>query len=114
MSRYDDPIRTNDSRNHVPRYTMVGLGLPPWMGKALCAEVDNDLFFPEKGGTTAPAKAICARCPVSAECLDYALTHEERFGIWGGTSERERRKIAAALHQASQQQQQPLREETPA
>jgi WhiB family redox-sensing transcriptional regulator len=66
----------------------------PWMSQALCAQVDMDLFFPEKGGTTKPAKAICARCDVRPECLRFALNHEERFGIWGGKSERERRRIA--------------------
>jgi WhiB family redox-sensing transcriptional regulator len=64
-----------------------------WQERALCAEVDGDLFFPEKGGSTAVSKRVCAACPVRSECLDYALQNEERFGIWGGLSERERRKL---------------------
>lgn len=72
--------------------------LPPWMGDALCAQTDPEIFFPDKGGTTAPAKAVCARCAVAAECLDYALEHEEHFGIWGGVSERNRRSLAHQLH----------------
>lgn len=64
-----------------------------WQDQALCAQTDPEAFFPEKGGSTREAKRICASCPVRIECLDYALAHDERFGIWGGLSERERRKI---------------------
>lgn len=71
--------------------------VPDWFDKALCAQIDNDPFFPEKGGSTKEAKSVCTRCTVSAECLDYALAHNERYGIWGGMSERERRKITADL-----------------
>lgn len=65
----------------------------PWMLEGLCAQVDPDLWFPEKGGTTGDAKRICMKCPVRADCLEYALAHDERFGIWGGLSERERRAL---------------------
>ena len=64
-----------------------------WQEQALCAETDPEAFFPEKGGSTREAKRICGRCDVKAECLEYALGHDERFGIWGGLSERERRKL---------------------
>ena len=50
-------------------------------------------FFPEKGGSTREAKRVCATCEVREECLQYALANDERFGIWGGLSERERRKL---------------------
>lgn len=60
----------------------------------LCAETDPELFFPEKGGSTREAKAVCRRCSLQTECLEQALTTGERFGIWGGKSERERRKLA--------------------
>ncbi len=66
---------------------------PTWQEQALCSQTDPEAFFPEKGGTTADAKRICAGCDVSAECLEYALDHDEKFGVWGGTSERERRKL---------------------
>lgn len=62
---------------------------------ALCAQTDPEIFFPEKGGSTREAKQVCAACFVAAECLDYALTMGERFGIWGGLSERERRAISS-------------------
>lgn len=65
----------------------------PWMDRGLCKETDPDAFFPDKGGSVWDAKKVCRRCEVRAECLDYALGNDERFGIWGGTSERERRKL---------------------
>ena len=64
-----------------------------WQERALCAQTDPEAFFPEKGGSTREAKRICSRCEVRAECLEYALAHDERFGIWGGLSERERRRL---------------------
>lgn len=65
----------------------------PWIAEAKCLQADPEAFFPEKGGSTREAKRICARCDVRAECLDYALGNDEKFGIWGGLSERERRRI---------------------
>ncbi len=64
-----------------------------WQERALCAQTDPEAFFPEKGGSTREAKKVCVGCEVTAECLEYALAHDERFGIWGGLSERERRKL---------------------
>lgn len=64
-----------------------------WREYALCAQADPEAFFPEKGGSVAEAKRVCARCPVQAACLDYALRNNERFGVWGGTSEPERRRM---------------------
>ena len=64
-----------------------------WQADALCAQTDPEAFFPEKGGSTREAKKVCIGCEVRAECLEYALKNDERFGIWGGLSERERRKL---------------------
>ena len=64
-----------------------------WQERALCAQTDPEAFFPEKGGSTREAKRICQSCEVRDECLEYALEHDERFGIWGGLSERERRRL---------------------
>jgi len=64
-----------------------------WQVDALCAQTDPEAFFPEKGGSTRDAKRICSSCEVKAECLEYALQNDERFGIWGGLSERERRRL---------------------
>ena len=67
-----------------------------WQDRALCAQADPEAFFPEKGGSTRDAKKTCRACEVRAECLEYALEHDERFGIWGGLSERERRRLKQA------------------
>ena len=64
-----------------------------WQSDSLCAQTDPEAFFPEKGGSTRDAKKICGSCEVRAQCLEYALQNDERFGIWGGLSERERRKL---------------------
>ncbi len=64
-----------------------------WQDRALCAQTDPEAFFPEKGGSTREAKRVCRGCEVRAECLEYALGNDERFGIWGGLSERERRRF---------------------
>jgi len=68
--------------------TLIG-----WQERALCAQTDPEAFFPEKGGSTREAKKVCTGCEVRMECLEYALELDERFGIWGGLSERERRKL---------------------
>lgn len=64
-----------------------------WQDAAACQYTDPEAFFPPKGGSTREAKQICAACPVIDECLQYALDNDERFGIYGGKSERERRRI---------------------
>lgn len=64
-----------------------------WQTDALCAQTDPEAFFPEKGGSTRDAKKVCSACTVRSECLEYALANDERFGIWGGLSERERRRL---------------------
>jgi len=64
-----------------------------WQSDSLCAQTDPEAFFPEKGGSTREAKKICTSCEVRNQCLEYALENDERFGIWGGLSERERRKL---------------------
>jgi WhiB family transcriptional regulator, redox-sensing transcriptional regulator len=69
------------------------VGDASWRLEALCAETDPEAFFPEKGGSTRDAKRVCSGCTVRAECLEFALANDERFGIWGGLSERERRRL---------------------
>jgi len=77
-----------------------------WRRDALCLEHDPRLFYPpppSAGGThiAEEAKAICKRCPVREECLEWALEHGEQFGIWGGRTERERRRIRQRLAELS-------------
>ncbi|MGI9603512.1 MAG: WhiB family transcriptional regulator [Acidimicrobiales bacterium] len=66
---------------------------PAWQDYANCLGVDPDLFFPERGASTREAKEVCRGCEVQDDCLEYALRNGEKFGIWGGMSERERRRI---------------------
>lgn len=74
-----------------------------WQDSALCAQTDPEAFHPEKGGSTKEAKRVCQACEVKDECLEYALEHNMRFGIWGGLSERERRRLQKSREEASSQ-----------
>lgn len=67
-----------------------------WQDQANCMGVDPDLFFPERGASTREAKEVCRGCVVRLDCLEYALDNAEKFGIWGGMSERERRRLRRA------------------
>lgn len=62
----------------------------PWVESAVCTSVDPDLWYPDHGESGSAAKAICATCPVKIPCLEYALSREERWGIWGGVSANQR------------------------
>lgn len=66
----------------------------PWMDDALCAEVGVDFFFPDEGSSTFDAKQICAGCPVREQCLAFGLA--EDFGVWGGTTVKQRRSLRRA------------------
>ena len=66
---------------------------PSWHEQAACRGLDPELFFPHRGESTAQACAVCHRCPVQLLCREHALLKPERFGIWGATSERERRRL---------------------
>ena len=64
-----------------------------WKLQGACRGLDADIFFPDRGASTRLAKTVCRRCDVQEECLEYAVNNREKFGIWGGLSERERRAI---------------------
>jgi WhiB family redox-sensing transcriptional regulator len=61
--------------------------------QALCSQTDPEVWFPETGGSSHAAKAVCAGCPIAARCLDIALTRNEPHGIWGGTTPNQRRAL---------------------
>lgn len=85
-------LRPRDT-NTLDLGTLLGR-IPAWYGDALCAQVDQKSFYPEKGGSTAPAKAVCRRCPVQTACLEYAIANDEPHGVWGGMSPKQRRRLA--------------------
>ncbi|QAV69964.1 WhiB family transcriptional regulator [Salinibacterium sp. UTAS2018] len=87
-----DPVRLGVPGVRQPLADEDGNALS-WQTDSLCAQTDPEAFFPEKGGSTRDAKKICSSCEVRSQCLEYALENDERFGIWGGLSERERRKL---------------------
>jgi WhiB family redox-sensing transcriptional regulator len=76
--------------------TLYGRQERSWQLQANCMGVDPDLFFPERGASTREAKEVCRGCVVREDCLEYALANGEKFGIWGGMSERERRRLRRA------------------
>nr|WP_156722100.1 WhiB family transcriptional regulator [Streptomyces apocyni] len=67
--------------------------VPAWRTEALCAQTGPEFFFPEPGGSVSEAKRLCMACEGRPACLEYALTHDERFGVWGGLSEKERQQL---------------------
>lgn len=88
----NNQYRYPDNQIPTPRATEDDDPLA-WQRDALCSQTDPEAFFPEKGGSTRDAKRVCISCDVRDQCLQYALENDERFGIWGGKSERERRKL---------------------
>ena len=74
---------------------------PAWHQHGACRGADPNLFFPERGDSVKEAKAVCPRCPVRAECLEYALENHESMGIWGGLSGRERRQLSRTGREAA-------------
>lgn len=68
-----------------------------WRDEALCAQTDPEIFFPEKGNDDGRAKRICTRCDAESMCLAYALENDERYGVWGGLSAKDRARIRKDL-----------------
>jgi WhiB family transcriptional regulator, redox-sensing transcriptional regulator len=64
-----------------------------WMARGRCRDLDPAIFFPSDGIGVQAAQRICSDCPVKTPCLEYALVNRVDHGVWGGTSERERRRI---------------------
>ena len=68
-------------------------GALAWRETALCAQIGPEFFFPAPGSSTREAKRLCNACEGRLACLEYALAHDERFGVWGGLSEKERERL---------------------
>lgn len=69
---------------------------PDWQDEAACLGLDPDLFFPVRGSNATETKKVCRRCPVREACLHYAMANHVNFGVWGGLTERERRRLRRA------------------
>jgi len=72
---------------------MLNIDRPEWHANAACLGEDVEVFFPHRGEDVSEAKRICEGCPVRTECLAFALDTGQHFGVWGGTSERQRRRM---------------------
>lgn len=84
-----------------PTLAWLGFDLPDWYDDALCAQTDPEQFYPERGGSVREAKKVCAACPVREQCRAHALANDEHWGVWGGLSEFDRRRMRAAERKAS-------------
>ena len=69
----------------------------PWVVFSACRDKDPDIFFPDDRKETREAIAICGTCPVRSECLEYAIEADIRFGVWGGLSDKQRRRLIRTL-----------------
>jgi WhiB family redox-sensing transcriptional regulator len=77
---------------------MLSVETRNWANRAICRNLDTNDFFPGRGESVNIIKVVCKACPVVKPCLEYAMRNSERFGIWGGTSERERRKMRSSKY----------------
>lgn len=76
------------------------MNAPSWRLSAACRGMDPEMFYPQRGDSTAAPKSVCRGCLVSEECLEFALDNGEKFGVWGGKSERQRRRMRGERYRA--------------
>lgn len=97
-----DPSKQDEPKIPKPRPKRIFVAAEEsWMTAAKCIEKDVNFFYSDNGGGTNTAKKFCGDCAVKAECLEYALANRENFGVWGGESERGRRKILKQRRQST-------------
>jgi WhiB family redox-sensing transcriptional regulator len=94
---------SEDAIEHVSPVVVQLLRRPRWQTLAECRGERVEMFIPDRGGPSARAKQLCARCPVKAECLRFALAIPDLVGYWAGTNERERRRIRATRRRATRE-----------
>jgi WhiB family redox-sensing transcriptional regulator len=92
MRRSNQPIKETSLGDSLEELNLEHVE-HSWMREALCRGQNADFFFPSDGVGVEHAKTVCAQCPVRMDCLEYALTYRIDHGVWGGCSERERRRI---------------------
>ena len=91
MIYFGERVEVGEPAEPFDFFGMIERLKPPWMADGACIDYPHDWFFPERGCDVARAQSICDGCSVKAECLEYGMG--EHHGIWGGTSERERRRM---------------------
>lgn len=90
----DDAARRGGAGSPYPtREKVIPMSSPTWRKRAACRGLDPEVFYPPSDEEAEEAKAICGECPVRQLCLEHALAHRERDGVWGGLTERERRRL---------------------
>ena len=108
MRIYDDPMidgTANGASGWGPRASNSGSEslAAVWITRRGCGDIDPNVFFPNDGAGVVVAQKVCAKCPVKVPCRDYALANNITHGVWGGTSERQRRRILRDRRRAMQQ-----------
>lgn len=96
-------IHLREGRDTTPRLDFTHDRPEDWRDQALCAQIGplDEYWMPTKGKPARRGTKICARCPVIEECLEYALSHPQALeGVWGGTSERQRRVMRRQRREA--------------
>ena len=86
-------MHQDNQHTPTPRRIVDPESVTAWMAEGNCRLHPPEVFFPSDGAGVDRAQAICGRCPVANTCLEYALEHRIEHGVWGGASERERRRI---------------------
>ena len=76
-----------------------------WMFKAACGDLDPNFFFPDNDEEIEAAKEFCRTCVVQFDCLEYALQHQEKYGVWGGHTAEERRRVNKNRRQQTRREQ---------
>lgn len=99
MTRAKQATEQNEQRKAPPDQPSYS-----WQAEASCRGVDAELFFPPTEEEASTAKAICGTCPVRLSCLAFALERNERFGVWGGLTEKERGRLSPAARDAIRRQ----------
>lgn len=100
-AKSDQELKASKFGSPLMDYILTDLEENPWKTKGQCRDVDPDVFYPHDEQGVEVAKKVCRGCSVSRACLEFALNNHEDYGVWGGASERERRRIAKRRRLAS-------------
>lgn len=112
LTAIDSTFQTTDEDRPAPEASGIAAMDPGLWDGALCAQTDPEAFFPEKGESPREAKRLCnSDCPIKEQCLETAIARNERHGIWGGLSPRERDKIVRDRDEIAREREELLNQE---